>query len=231
MYKTLIIAFLIAVIPCSTTAGESASATYCIPAASAGPIAAIPLGASRVRLPDQDQEQQNSYFKTGIQSDDIGRTPAISLAGGAADPNFAAAPNNAGTRELFFKMIFSVLLVLVLGAAAIYASRRLVGKIANLPGKRIKVVETAHLGPRKAVHLLRIGDRCLLVGSTNDSITKLADLTTDILVQDKAFAEGTPGQSPDSDPAETHGINSSTEFGPRPSETLANLSTMYTENN
>jgi flagellar biosynthetic protein FliO len=84
-------------------------------------------------------------------------------------------------------MMASVVLIVVLGAGAIYGSKRLAGKFANLPGKRIKIVETAHLGPRKAVHLLRIGDRCLLIGSTNDNISKLADLTTEILMQEKAL--------------------------------------------
>jgi len=101
------------------------------------------------------------------------------------EPNLAGPPNSVGTRELFIKMMVSVVLVVVLGAGAIYGSKRLAGKFANLPGKRIKIVETVHLGPRKAVHLLRIGDRCLLIGSTNDNISKLADLTTEILMQEK----------------------------------------------
>ncbi len=86
-------------------------------------------------------------------------------------------------------MMGSVVLVVVLGAVAIYASKRLAGKIANLPGKKIKIVETAHLGPKKAIHLIRIGDLHLLIGSTNDNITKLADVTTEILLQQPALAE------------------------------------------
>ena len=78
--------------------------------------------------------------------------------------------------------MLSVLLVAVLGAAAIYASRKLLPRITNLPGKKIRIVETVHLGPRKALHLVEIGDQRLLIGSTNESITKLADVTA-------AFAE------------------------------------------
>jgi flagellar biogenesis protein FliO len=33
------------------------------------------------------------------------------------------------------------------------------------------------LGPRKSVHLIEIGSRRLLIGSTNENIRKLADLT------------------------------------------------------
>ncbi len=95
----------------------------------------------------------------------------------AKDPNFITkGPDSLNTRELFFKLMVSVLLVIVLGAAAIYASKRLLPKITNLPGRKIHVIETVHLGPRKSVHLLEIGNQRLLIGSTSESITKLADI-------------------------------------------------------
>ena len=106
----------------------------------------------------------------------------------ANDPNFSPRPSDiAGGRELFYKMVFSVLLVVAMGGAAIYVSKKLLPKITNLPGKKIHIVETVHLGPRKAVHLLEIGDRRFLIGSTNEKITKLADLTntlTDLTTQE-----------------------------------------------
>jgi len=94
------------------------------------------------------------------------------------DPNFSRrASDGLSTRELFFKMMVSVLFLVALGAAAIYVSKRFLPKITNLPGKEIRIAETVHLGPRKAVHLLEIGNRRLLIGSTNENITRLADLT------------------------------------------------------
>jgi len=111
----------------------------------------------------------------------------------ANDPNFSAASpaplsatpdgkgggsaNNPGTRELFFRMMLSVLLVVVLGAAVIYISKKFLPRITNLPGKKMHIIETAHLGPHKAVHLLKIGNQQLLIGSTSQNITKLADIT------------------------------------------------------
>ncbi len=82
------------------------------------------------------------------------------------------------SRELFFKMMVSVLFLIALGAAAIYVSKRFLPKITNLPGKKIRIAETVHLGPRKAVHLLEVGERRFLIGSTNEKITRLADLTS-----------------------------------------------------
>jgi flagellar biogenesis protein FliO len=94
------------------------------------------------------------------------------------EPNLSGQPAEKFQKsELFYKMTLVALLIVALGVAAIYISKRLVPKIARLPGKEIYIVETAHIGQRKAVHLLKIGDRMLLIGSTNESITKLADVT------------------------------------------------------
>jgi flagellar biogenesis protein FliO len=96
----------------------------------------------------------------------------------ASDANSPAeASETLGSKELFFKTMFMVVLVAVLGAAAIYISRKLLPRITNLPGRDIRIVETVHLGPRKTLHLLRIGHQSLLIGSTNENITKLADVT------------------------------------------------------
>ena len=92
-------------------------------------------------------------------------------------PDFSTrAGNSLGSRELFFKMMVSVLFLIVIGVAAIYVSKRFLPKFTNLPGKEIRIAETVYLGPRRAVHLLEIGERRFLIGSTNENITKLADL-------------------------------------------------------
>jgi flagellar biosynthetic protein FliO len=96
----------------------------------------------------------------------------------ANDPNFSAASaDSLGTRELFFKMMLSVLLVIALGAGVIYISKKFLPRITNLPGKQIRIIETVHLGSRKAVHLIEIGNQRFLIGSTSEGITKLADVT------------------------------------------------------
>ncbi len=95
------------------------------------------------------------------------------------EPNFSARKSDRlSSRELFFKMMVSVLFLVALSAAGIYVSKRFLPKITNLPGKEIRIAETVHLGPRKAVHLLEVGERRFLIGSTNENITRLADLTS-----------------------------------------------------
>ncbi len=84
---------------------------------------------------------------------------------------------NLSNQELFFKMTISVILVIALGGAAFYLSKRFLPRITNLPGREIHVLETAHLGSRKAVHLVEVGNQRLLIGSTAETITTLADVT------------------------------------------------------
>ena len=95
------------------------------------------------------------------------------------NPNYLKKTNNGtGTRELIFKFMVSVLSLVALGVGGIYVSKKFLPKITNLSGKEIRIAETVHLGPRKAVHLLEIGQQRFLIGSTNENITRLADLTS-----------------------------------------------------
>ncbi len=96
----------------------------------------------------------------------------------AGEPNsMQTAAGRSNTKELFFKMMLSVTVVIALAAGALYASKRLLGRLTNLTGKRIRVLETVYLGPRKAVHLLDLDGRRFLIGSTNETITRIAELT------------------------------------------------------
>lgn len=218
--KIQIIAFLTVVISGGTCPlGAAAEAPNTLFATANTPVIRSHTGAAEAYL-------QDSHLRTAPQPNESAETPSILSGAEPGDTNLLSPTNSAGTRELFFKMMASVVFVVVLGAAAIYASKRLAGKIANLPGKKIKIVETAHLGPKKAVHLIRIGDLYLLIGSTNDNITKLADVTTEILMQQPALAE-------DIGRADNHKTGPLTEFGPalEAADGLANLSAKYAENN
>ena len=94
---------------------------------------------------------------------------------------FGKSEYNPVGGEFSVRAILAVLFVLALFVAAIYVSKKLLPKITNLQGKEIRIIETIHLGPRKAVHLLQIENRRFLIGSTNESITKLADLSGNLM--------------------------------------------------
>jgi len=138
-------------------------------------VTAVIVGAVLVVCSAQSATDESEPEKPKAESQDSKFTTGSLF---ASDPNFSKTPgNSSGNKELFYKMMLSVLLVVALGAAAIYVSRKLLPRITNLPGKEIRIVETIHIGPRKTLHLLKIGNQCLLLGSTGENITKLADVT------------------------------------------------------
>ena len=92
----------------------------------------------------------------------------------ASDPDLSSGPSfSLGSGELFLKMMLSVGLVLGLGGAALYVSRRVLPRVTHAPGKEIHILETAYLGPRKALHLVEVGGQRLLIASTSDHVTML----------------------------------------------------------
>jgi flagellar biosynthetic protein FliO len=98
----------------------------------------------------------------------------------SADSNSQPSYNEFGVtggREFFYKMLLSILVVIGLGIAVVYVSKKIMPRITNLPGKQIRIVETAHLGPRKGIHLVQVGTRRLLIASTDETITMLAEVT------------------------------------------------------
>jgi len=96
----------------------------------------------------------------------------------ATDPNFSGkGTEGLEAGELFYKMLVLVAVVLGLGIGGSYVSKKFGTRISKLSSKEIHVLETAHLGSAKVLHLVGIGPRRLLVASTNENITVLADVT------------------------------------------------------
>ncbi|MFC1677888.1 FliO/MopB family protein [Planctomycetota bacterium] len=99
----------------------------------------------------------------------------------ANEPNLAvSSADEFSSRGMFFRMMLTVVFVIILGIGAVYVSKKFLPKLTHPSGKRVRVIETTHLGPRKTVHLLQIDDKQILIGSTSDSITKLADVNVSI---------------------------------------------------
>lgn len=115
------------------------------------------------------------------QQNNTNSTPDSQLINESLSLNDSNSLNNSNygsyTNELFARAMLTVVIVIVLGIAAIFLSKKLLPRISNLQGKQIKIIETVHLGPRRSVHLLEIGSKQLLIGCTNENINTLADLT------------------------------------------------------
>ena len=122
----------------------------------------------------------------------------------ASDPAPSSGPNfSLGSGELFFKMMLSVGLVLGLGGAAFYLSRRVLPRVTQRTGKEIHILETACLGPRKALHLVEVGGQRLLIASTSDRVTMLTTVNEGWLgASGPEFPVGEPVDLPKTEIAE-----------------------------
>jgi len=78
-----------------------------------------------------------------------------------------------------WRMLAYMLVIVVLGAAAIVVVKKVLPRLGTgaTGAKRISVVETLYLAPRKTVVLLKIGSRKILVANTRDRLSVLADVT------------------------------------------------------
>ena len=116
---------------------------------------------------------------------------ALATTAPATQPAWPWAPPAGGKQgevfkaeddHLMWKMLASVVVILALAVPLVWLSRRLAPRIGAHAGKRMSLLETMYVGPRKSVHLVQVGSRRYLVGCSADRITTLAEVTA-------AFAE------------------------------------------
>jgi flagellar biosynthetic protein FliO len=98
----------------------------------------------------------------------------------AAGPAATTGPNMTA---LSAKLIGSVALVIGLLYAMMYAVKRFGPgfKLGGIGQNAISVLHKQHIAPKKAVYILKIGRRAMVVGVTDSQISHLADLTDEDL--------------------------------------------------
>jgi flagellar biogenesis protein FliO len=77
---------------------------------------------------------------------------------------------------IYFRLLFAIVLVAAMGFGVYWMSRYFACKVRGGKAGRIEILETTYLAARKTLHLVKIGNRTFLIGSTNDSIRSLAEL-------------------------------------------------------
>jgi flagellar biogenesis protein FliO len=103
------------------------------------------------------------------------------------DPLVAPAKGRAETTsDLAWQMLGYMAVVLVLGAVAMVVLKRILPRVGRGTTKRLGVLETTYLGPRRSVHLLRVGKRTLLLGAGREGVQMLADVTDAVEPHDEA---------------------------------------------
>ncbi|MCE5184979.1 MAG: flagellar biosynthetic protein FliO [Planctomycetaceae bacterium] len=79
--------------------------------------------------------------------------------------------------KLVQQFALMLLLVAVFGAGAWLFCRKMSGRRGTSRGRNITITETASLGPRKLLHIVRIGSKQFLLASTPENIRLLSDVT------------------------------------------------------
>jgi len=80
-----------------------------------------------------------------------------------------------------FKLISALVIVIACIYAGVYLLKRMMGKkySGNRRSNLLEVLETTYIGPKKTVSLVRVADRAVLVGTSENHISPLAELDAD----------------------------------------------------
>jgi flagellar biosynthetic protein FliO len=157
-------------------------------------LVALAVSGGSVGLAAQAEDPNEAVSAQAEIPEKIASAPAEEQGSFLNDPNLTGQSDlSLGSGELFVKMMLSLVLVVALAVAALYLSKRVLPKVTKASGKEIHVRETAYIGPRKALHLVEIGNQKLLIGSTNESITTLAHIGDAWLDLSKSETENTVG--------------------------------------
>jgi len=145
----------------------------------------------------------------GFGSNCLGSPTRAATAPATSQPaTMPAEPDSAGSKPLLWagseeglagledrgssvlwQMLGWILLILVIGAIGCVLAKKLMPRISASSGRRISILETTYLGPRKAVHLLQVGNRRYIVSSSREDIRMLADVTDAVCMEEHAGAE------------------------------------------
>ena len=90
--------------------------------------------------------------------------------------NIGLQPYKDSNIRIYFRLLFAVFVVAVMVFGVYWMSRRFACKVRGGKTGRIEIIETAYLAARKTLHIVKVGNRTFLIGSTNDSIRSLAEL-------------------------------------------------------
>lgn len=101
----------------------------------------------------------------------------------AVEQSVTKAENSLGEGALpsILKLLSAMVLVVAAIYGALFILKKMMGKkyTGNGSGRVLEVLETTYLGPKKTVSLIRVADKSVLIGSTEDNISVLTELDED----------------------------------------------------
>jgi len=100
----------------------------------------------------------------------------LGLALNPASPAGSPAPETGSMTGLWLDAAAKLVVILALIAGGALVLKHWQRSPWRVSERKIAVVETVHLAPRRAIHLVRVGGQHLLVGATDQSITLLSEV-------------------------------------------------------
>lgn len=79
-----------------------------------------------------------------------------------------------GLWSYLLQVLIALAVIVALAAGVLYLMRRFVPAVRS--GRRLQIVESVAVDPRRTLHIVKVGKRHLLVGSTEGSLSLLAEL-------------------------------------------------------
>lgn len=122
----------------------------------------------------------NTLFRF-LRASTRGRRAAYQALGVLAILSVIAAVYTARAEEnsslsLFIEMVFNTIAVLALLYVVLAAYKRWLQHSGRVRRRQLELIESLRLGPKQAVHLVRVGERCLLVGGSDMQVSLLAEV-------------------------------------------------------
>ena len=95
-----------------------------------------------------------------------------------ADAKPVTADSEPGVYSAVGKMLAALGVVILVAYGALYVLRRMMGKRygGGAGSGALEVLQTTHVGPHKTISLVRVGQRSVLVGVTDQQIATLTEL-------------------------------------------------------
>lgn len=146
------------------------------PSAATAPVMAKPASAAtprRVTAP-----AASAVAAGATAQEDIEKRPLREVSADAVEPK---TPKNSSLSGLIWNVVMNLLLVLALAGGSLAAWKKFKGGLQALPGQTgesVKVCSTVALAPQRFLHIVTVGDRRLLLGSSPQQVTLIADLNS-----------------------------------------------------
>jgi flagellar biogenesis protein FliO len=102
-----------------------------------------------------------------------GEDAANTLLGRPDDHAGPLGRDDGDLTALFWQSVAAVVVILVVAGVALVLIKRVMPRLGQARGKRLRLVETLYLGPQRSIHIVEADGRCLVVGASRDGVRLL----------------------------------------------------------